>query len=78
MITLFDNFWLYVLGTLCCTLLGPHYRTHSTWDPRRHLYEELSNRRGSNETIHTHRGKNLITYRNSNVGSVRDEDTNIV
>ncbi|XP_031351172.1 Down syndrome cell adhesion molecule-like protein Dscam2 isoform X16 [Photinus pyralis] len=35
---------------------GPHYRTHSTWDPRRHLYEELSNRRGSNETIHTHRG----------------------
>ncbi|KAK5645477.1 hypothetical protein RI129_006777 [Pyrocoelia pectoralis] len=37
------------------TVLRPHYRTHSTWDPRRHLYEELSNRRGSNETIHTHR-----------------------
>ncbi|XP_025834444.1 Down syndrome cell adhesion molecule-like protein Dscam2 isoform X9 [Agrilus planipennis] len=39
------------------TVLRPHYRSHSTWDPRRHLYEELNNqRRGSNETIHTHRG----------------------
>ncbi|XP_017784824.1 PREDICTED: Down syndrome cell adhesion molecule-like protein Dscam2 isoform X11 [Nicrophorus vespilloides] len=36
--------------------IRPHYRSHSTWDPRRHLYEELSNRRGSNETVHTHRG----------------------
>ncbi|XP_050305224.1 cell adhesion molecule Dscam2 isoform X44 [Anthonomus grandis grandis] len=34
-----------------------HYRSHSTWDPRqRHLYEELRSRRGSNETVHTHRG----------------------
>lgn len=39
-------------------LLGPHYRSHSTWDPRRHLYEELSNQqRGSIDTVHTHRGK---------------------
>lgn len=43
-----------------CTLLGPHYRSHSTWDPRRHLYEELNNRQGSHETIHTHRGKLYI------------------
>ncbi|XP_068899435.1 cell adhesion molecule Dscam1 isoform X29 [Tenebrio molitor] len=35
---------------------GAHYRSHSTWDPRRHLYEELRSRRGSNETVHTHRG----------------------
>ncbi|XP_044755484.1 Down syndrome cell adhesion molecule-like protein Dscam2 isoform X16 [Coccinella septempunctata] len=33
-----------------------HYRTHSTWDPRRHMYEELRTHRGSNETVHTHRG----------------------
>ncbi|XP_071050253.1 cell adhesion molecule Dscam1 isoform X5 [Onthophagus taurus] len=37
--------------------VGNHYRSHSTWDPRRHLYEELNSRRGSNDTIHTHRGK---------------------
>ncbi|XP_018577212.1 Down syndrome cell adhesion molecule-like protein Dscam2 isoform X1 [Anoplophora glabripennis] len=36
--------------------LRAHYRSHSTWDPRRHLYEELRSRRGSNETVHTHRG----------------------
>ncbi|KAK9680805.1 Immunoglobulin domain [Popillia japonica] len=36
--------------------ISAHYRSHSTWDPRRHLYEELNSRRGSNETIHTHRG----------------------
>ncbi|CAH0555673.1 unnamed protein product [Brassicogethes aeneus] len=35
---------------------GAHYRSHSTWDPRRNLYEELRSRRGSNETVHTHRG----------------------
>ncbi|XP_065155482.1 cell adhesion molecule Dscam1 isoform X12 [Atheta coriaria] len=35
---------------------GPHYRAHATWDPRRHLYEELCSRRGSNDTIHNHRG----------------------
>ncbi|VEN35147.1 unnamed protein product, partial [Callosobruchus maculatus] len=33
-----------------------HYRSHSTWDPRRHMYEELRSRRGSNETVHTCRG----------------------
>ncbi|XP_076265886.1 Down syndrome cell adhesion molecule 1 isoform X19 [Rhynchophorus ferrugineus] len=39
------------------TALRAHYRSHSTWDPRqRHLYEELRSRRGSNDTIHTHRG----------------------
>ncbi|XP_066244768.1 cell adhesion molecule Dscam1 isoform X32 [Euwallacea similis] len=39
------------------TALRAHYRSHSTWDPRqRHLYEELRSRRGSNETVHTHRG----------------------
>ncbi|XP_068899452.1 cell adhesion molecule Dscam1 isoform X44 [Tenebrio molitor] len=38
------------------TVLRAHYRSHSTWDPRRHLYEELRSRRGSNETVHTHRG----------------------
>ncbi|XP_049823713.1 Down syndrome cell adhesion molecule-like protein Dscam2 isoform X9 [Aethina tumida] len=38
------------------TGLRTHYRSHSTWDPRRHLYEELRSRRGSNETVHTHRG----------------------
>ncbi|XP_030766966.1 Down syndrome cell adhesion molecule-like protein Dscam2 [Sitophilus oryzae] len=39
------------------TVLRAHYRSHSTWDPRqRHLYEELRSRRGSNDTIHTHRG----------------------
>ncbi|KAJ8918532.1 hypothetical protein NQ315_013036, partial [Exocentrus adspersus] len=37
------------------TEAGAHYRSHSTWDPRRHLYEELRSRRGSNETVHTHR-----------------------
>ncbi|CAH0555675.1 unnamed protein product [Brassicogethes aeneus] len=38
------------------TVLRAHYRSHSTWDPRRNLYEELRSRRGSNETVHTHRG----------------------
>ncbi|XP_063932407.1 cell adhesion molecule Dscam1 isoform X12 [Zophobas morio] len=38
------------------TVLRAHYRSHSTWDPRRHLYEELRSRRGSNETVHAHRG----------------------
>lgn len=40
--------------------IGAHYRSHSTWDPRRHLYEELRSRRGSNETVHTHRGKEIL------------------
>lgn len=41
--------------------LGAHYRSHSTWDPRqRHLYEELRSRRGSNETVHTHRGNDTV------------------
>lgn len=43
-----------------CMHIGAHYRSHSTWDPRRHLYEELRSRRGSNETVHTHRGKEIL------------------
>jgi hypothetical protein len=55
--------------------IGAHYRSHSTWDPRRHLYEELRSRRGSNETVHTHRGK-ILSLTEWFVKSFRASGTN--
>lgn len=51
-----SSFLLVILFLFIHIRIGAHYRSHSTWDPRRHLYEELRSRRGSNETVHTHRG----------------------